>query len=71
MTSVLAVWKNNGVYLSTDSQMEEFLARGFDLYIVQDGNKSLLATPKDGFILPKPTIEQRITMNLRGDNNDG
>lgn len=66
MFSVLALYKNNGVYLSKDEQMDEFLTKGFDLYLVENGERALLATPKDGFVLPRPSIEHTVTMILKG-----
>lgn len=46
-------------YLSTDSQMDEMLAKGALLYIENDdGTTELLATPEDGYLLPKPRLQK-------------
>ena len=46
-------------YLSTDFQMDEMLAKGALLYIENDdGTTELLATPEDGYLLPKPRLQK-------------
>lgn len=55
-------------YLGTEDQMDEMLKKGTDLYILHDdGSTELLATPKDGYLLPKPQLT--ITMVIGGNNN--
>ena len=46
-------------YLSVDSQMDEMLEKGALLYIENDdGTTDLLATPEDGYLLPKPKLQK-------------
>ncbi len=56
MKGILAVKNKSGIFLSRDEQMEEFLDKGFSLYIYKDGKKELIATPEEGFLGEIPTI---------------
>ena len=48
-------------WLSTESQMDEMLEKGATLYVVHpDDTSELLATPEDGYLLPKPTITVKL-----------
>lgn len=50
-------------YLSVDSQMDEMLSKGASLYIEHpDGTCELLATPEDGYLLPKPKLQKVTTL---------
>lgn len=45
--------------LSKDSQFDEFLAKDCEIYSIDDNdNEVLIATPKDGFLRERPTLEQ-------------
>lgn len=56
MKGILAVKNKSGIFLSRDEQMEEFLDKGFSLYIYKNGEKELIATPEEGFLGEMPTI---------------
>lgn len=49
-------------YLVRDEQMDEMLSKGASLYVYHEdtGTTELLATPEDGYLLPKPTL-MRVT----------
>ena len=58
MISYLALLDNTGIFLSKSSQMDEMLSNGFSIYTVDENdNKTLIATPQDGFLVEKPVIE--------------
>lgn len=44
--------------LSRDEQFEEYLDKGCNIYSVDGENETLIATPKDGFLTDKPTLEK-------------
>lgn len=52
-------------WLSVESQMDEMLEKGATLYVVHDDNTTeVLATPEDGYLLPKPKIT--VTIKIGG-----
>ncbi len=59
MVSYLAVKGNSGIYLSRpDIQMDGMMAKGMDIYKEENGVRTLIATPDEGYLYGKPTIEQ-------------
>ena len=55
-------------WLCKESQMDEMLNAGANLYVVHDDNTTeLLATPEAGYLLPKPTIT--VKLNIGGVTN--
>lgn len=59
MTKYLAQVGNTGIYLSKTEQMDKMLKNGCDIYkIDENGVKTLIATPGQGYLIQKPTIEQ-------------
>lgn len=59
MISYLAVKGNSGIYLSEPGrQMDEMLAKGMDIYEEENGVKTLIATPTEGYLYGKPAIQQ-------------
>ena len=44
--------------LSRDEQFDEYLEKGCSIYSVDGENETLIATPEDGFLTEKPTLEK-------------
>lgn len=68
MKGILAVKDGSGVFLSRNEQANEFLEKGFSLYIYKDGQKELLASPENGFIRDIPTISTNASEKGRLNN---
>ena len=51
-------------YLSRDSQMEEYLQRGANIYRENGVNRELIATPEVGFLVERPTFPVAVTMQV-------
>lgn len=66
MNHVVAVLNGLGQYLSKDEQMEEFLSKGFTLYLEENGKYEVLATPEEGFLKERPLLTKSITFKLKG-----
>lgn len=66
MKRVLALQRDFGTYLSKNEQMEEFLQKGFSLYLVENGRRVLLASPQKGILIPLPDINETKNINLKG-----
>lgn len=45
--------------LSRDEQFDEYLDKGCSIYSVDGENETLIATPEDGFLTEKPTLEKK------------
>lgn len=58
MSSYFAKKGNAGIYLMASQQMDTMLAKGFDIYKEENGVRTLIATPDEGYLYGKPTIEQ-------------
>ena len=55
----LAEWEGGNIFLSKDSDMDDYLAKGACIYAKEDllsDEKTLIATPEDGFVVERPTI---------------
>lgn len=52
----LAKWDGGSVYLSRDTQMEQYLNMGASIYREENGTETLIATPERGFIEDRPTF---------------
>lgn len=51
--------------LSKSSQMQKMLDAGFSIYAETEAGKStLVATPKDGFLIEKPVFPAPVTAHL-------
>lgn len=44
--------------LSRDEQFDEYLDKGCRIYSVDGEKETLIATPEDGFLTEKPTLEK-------------
>jgi len=64
MTKYLARKGNTGIFLSKTEQMDQFLAKGFDIYKLKDGEEFLIATPDIGYLNERPEIEKTATINI-------
>ena len=51
--------------LTRDSQMEEHLARGANIYKREGDDMTLIATPEDGFLIARPVFPVPETMSFR------
>ena len=56
MCTYFAKLGNNGIYLTRDEQMEQFLENGASIYRDENGTETLIATPEQGFLLDRPTF---------------
>lgn len=56
-------------YLSSEKQMDEMLEKGANLYVYHEDTHltELLATPEQGYLLPKPVIT--VKLNIGGVTN--
>jgi len=45
-----------GVYLSNSNMFDKYLGYGADIYEIEDGKETLIATPKDGFLVERPVF---------------
>lgn len=55
----LALNNDCGIYLLADYQMDIYLSKGYSIYYVENGSKTLIATPDDGFLVPRPIFPVR------------
>ena len=51
-------WNDGSVYLSRDSQMEEYLGKGASIYLEENDVETLIATPTEGFLIERPTFPE-------------
>jgi hypothetical protein len=58
MSLYLAKWNDGSVYLSRDSQMEEYLGKGASIYLEENDVETLIATPTEGFLIERPTFPE-------------
>lgn len=67
----MAVYENakTSVSLTRDSQMEEHLSRGANIYAVEGGEAMLVATPNDGFLTERPVFPVATTIRI-GTNSE-
>ena len=62
MKRYLAIYEegNYGIYLSSSEQMDHYLQNGFHIYEEEYGKddlkRTLIATPKDGFLYERPEL---------------
>lgn len=61
MTEYIARKDDNQTYLAKDSQMDDFLKNGCNIYMVKNGIETLIATPEDGYLVEKPKFPIYIT----------
>lgn len=61
MTSYIAIKDGSGIHLSKSEQMDRMLSNGFSIYKIDDGVKTLIATPEKGFLAERPIIGQSAT----------
>ena len=69
----LAVFEKDGakssIYLTRDSQIEEFLAQGAEIYRGEDGedidDMELIATPEDGLLIERPVFPVVESVNIQ------
>lgn len=54
----LANYRNGEIYLRRDTQMDDFLKNGASIYYEDDqtGERTLVATPEDGFLVERPVF---------------
>ena len=55
----LAEWEGGNIFIAKDSDMDEYLAMGARIYAKEDilsDEKTLIATPEDGFLVERPVI---------------
>lgn len=65
MYTYLAVKDGSGMFLSKSEQMDKALNNGFSIYQVDENDqKTLIATPQDGFLIERPVIENISTFNI-------
>lgn len=63
----IAVYEDakTSVSLTRDSQMDEHLTRGANIYAVDDTEEAtLIATPKDGFLVERPVFPVTTTIRI-------
>lgn len=56
----IAEWGGGNIFIAKDSDMDEFLAKGARIYAKEEilsDEKILIATPEDGFLVARPTIQ--------------
>ncbi len=53
---------NSQVYLKDSDQMDRYLERGCDIYMEEDGLDTLIATPKDGYLIKRPVFPEKIVI---------
>ena len=58
----------SSISLIRDSQMEEHLARGANIYRREGGDMELIATPADGFLVERPVFPEAETMRVGGNS---
>lgn len=57
------------IYLSKTVQLDLYLESGCSIYEdAENGNDILIATPDDGYLVDKPTIEVTQTINISEKN---
>lgn len=49
-----AKFGNNGIYLTKDEQMEQYLKNGASIYREDGDTETLIATPEKGFLVDRP-----------------
>lgn len=63
MKGYIAKKDGSAKFLSKDSQMDTALENGFDIVKVEDdGTETVIATPEKGFIVERPELEKKGTM---------
>jgi len=62
----LAVYEKekSSVSLTRDEQMDGHLARGANIYCLDGGEMTLIATAKDGFLVERPVFPVTITRKI-------
>ena len=65
----LAKWNGGCVFLSRDTQMDEFLSKGASIYSVENDAETLIATPEDGFLAERPVfpVPEEATFSAESD----
>ena len=57
MVMYLAKYGNAQLYLARSDQMDKHLSAGAEIYQEdEDGAQTLVATPNDGFLVPRPVF---------------
>lgn len=54
--------ENSQIYLINSDQMDKYLDKGCDIYIEEDGKDTLIATPKDGYLVEKPIFPKKVVI---------
>lgn len=49
------------IYLSSDAQMDKYLAVDWDIFEKDDGEEKLIATPEEGFLTARPSFPVKET----------
>lgn len=52
------------VSLTKDTQMDEHLLRGANIYAIKEEESTLIATPKDGFLTERPVFPVATTIRI-------
>lgn len=58
----LAEWECGNTFISTDSDMDTYLSHGARIYALESvtsEERTLIATPEDGYLTEKPILDGR------------
>lgn len=62
MKRYIAAKDDNGIFLTKDEQFDTALNNGCVILELEDGQpERVIATPKDGFLEPRPVLEESVT----------